>query len=147
MRTVTWTWGVALLVGFWGAALLVAPGCGRLSVRTAVERSLQLDGMGGDNIKSFAVSAASWQQGVKVHVRTDGPAVDVYLVLERDQEALESQLSDQKPVTVQTLAKADKLTEGEISATVPAGNGFAVVIVNNNTKKATVALKIDTEKK
>jgi hypothetical protein len=82
-----------------------------------------------------------------VYVRTDGPAVDVYLVLERDQEALESQLSDQKAVTVQTLAKAEKVTEGEISATVPAGDGFAVVIVNNNTKKASVALKIDTEKK
>jgi hypothetical protein len=145
MRTVTW--GVALLVGFLGAVLIVASGCGRLAVRTAVERTLQIDGMGGDNIKSFAVSAATWQQRVKVYVRTDGPAVDVYLVLERDQEALESQLSDQKAVTVQTLAKAEKVTEGEISATVPAGDGFAVVIVNNNTKKASVALKIDTEKK
>ncbi|MCS6976310.1 MAG: hypothetical protein NZM31_04775 [Gemmatales bacterium] len=136
-----------MLAGWCALAVSLGTGCGRLQVKGTVERTLQIDGMGGDNIKSLSYTPTSWQQSVKVLVRTDGPPVDVYLVLERDQAALETQLGNQQAVTVQTLAKAEKVTEKEIEATVPAGNGFAVVLVNNGTKNASVAVKIATEKK
>lgn len=136
-----------LLLGLGMAFMLAAVGCGRLQVRTTVERDLEVDALGGDNIKSVIVSGTTSQQMVKVLVRTDGAPVDVYVVLERDQEALENQLGNQQQVTVQTLAKSEKIREGQIEATVPAGNGFAVVVVNNGTKKASVSLKVSAERK
>lgn len=81
-------------------------------------------------------------QKVSVVASSPGTPVDVYVVLEKDQEeAKQSLLSGKSPAKDKLLANKQKAEEATLEATVPAKNGFAVLV--SGAKKSTqVKLKI-----
>jgi hypothetical protein len=124
-----------------GLVLLFVLGCGRAG-SVNLERDLEVDPLGGDNIKSIVVPASRSAQKIDVLVRTNAIPVDVYVTLESNLEALQNQLANQQAVTAPVLAKGEKITESQLTASVPAQQAFAVVVVNSGSKKASVSLKI-----
>jgi hypothetical protein len=124
---------------------VTAAGCGR-QASLNIEKDIELDGLGGDNIKSTIVSAAQKEQKVSILVRTNAVPVNVFVVLEKDVDVLRGQLENDQTPTVNIIAKKEKLQEGTVEATIPAGSGFAVVLTNRGSKKAEVMLKIGTSK-
>jgi hypothetical protein len=117
-------------------------GCGRMAALN-YEKDMEIEGQG---TKSFTVTAPNKEQKVNVLVRSNGVPLDVYVALEKDLATLERQVTEQKAVTASCLTKKDKVTEGTLEATVPAGASFGVLLVNPGSKKASAAVKIASSK-
>ncbi len=117
---------------FLASAVLLA-GCQKLDY----EQTLKMEA--GD-VKSFPVDPPRSEQKVTVTVTSTIAPVNVYLVLEKDQEAALKALDHyQKPVN--PLASQEKTQDATLEATVPAKTGY-VVLLAGATKDTEVKIKI-----
>ena len=126
-RRSSWPWLLA--------AALVLAGCQR---GLNVERSVEVE---PHEVKSVIIDAPKKDQTLKVEVRSPGAPVDVYLVLEKDREAVERQLTDDRK-TSNALASKLKVEADTLEANVPANSGFAVLLMHRKPKSITVGLKV-----
>jgi|GEM_PF-7068391 len=135
MRSYSWLQFICFV------SLAACAGCGAATALN-IEKDLEVAALGGDNIKSVIISAPKKDQKVTVLVRTNQVPVNVYMVPERDLDAVQEKLSNQEALATPPLAKLEKSQEGTLEASVTGGTGFAVVVVNPGSKPAKVALKI-----
>ncbi len=91
-------------------------------------------------IKSFPVTAPSYQQKITLSFKSTETPVDVYIALDRDLDAAVDAIGNYKtPQNV--LASKLKAKEGTLEATIPAKTGFGGIVANA-TKDTTVEVKI-----
>jgi hypothetical protein len=100
-------------------------GCQRLNH----EQTIALD---EGEIRSVEIDAPTRDQTVTVRV-TAGSPVDVFIVLEREEEATKEALSLQKPPNTQLAGKL-KVQDATLEAAIPAKNRFAVLLSGARTK-------------
>src|SRR5438552_193693 len=87
------------------------------------------------DVQVFPVEAPKRDQKIAVAVSSSNGPVNVYVVLEKDQEAAKRALLDgRKPAN--SLGDKEKMQEATIEATIPAKNGF-VVMLGGVTKDTT----------
>src|SRR5262245_39603952 len=116
------------------AAALLA-GCKGLNVEREVTVS-------PNEVKEVIISEAKKEQKVKVDVKAPAP-VDVYLVLEKDHKAVSDQLVNHKNPSTGVLAQATGVQDKTLEATIPAGNGFAILLMSRGqSKDVVVKLKV-----
>jgi hypothetical protein len=120
--------------------LLVLSGCGQKSA--GVEQDFEMDAVDSDRHWEF--TAPSKEQKVTVLLRSAGVKLDVYVALAGEYPALKDQLERQAIVTAKVLAKKEQITEGQLEATVPAGQSYYVVIGKQTTKSVKASVKITT---
>jgi hypothetical protein len=114
--------------------LLGSSGCQRLNH----EATVQVEPTG---VQSTIISAPRSDQKVAVDVSSPGAPVNVYVVLEKDEEAARDALGrQQKPANV--LAGKEKVEQDTLETTIPAGKGFAVLLGSASNKTAQVKLKV-----
>lgn len=120
----------ALVVG----SLLLTGGCQRVHQ----ERTAQVE---PGNVYVLTVDAPRSDQQVTVTAASPGVPINVYLVLEKDvEEARQALDRDKKPA--RPLAAQEKTESATLQATVPAQNGYAVVLTSAAGKKAEVKLHL-----
>jgi hypothetical protein len=100
-------------------------GCQRLNH----ERTIALE---EGEIRSVEIDAPTRDQTVTVSV-TAGSPVDVFIVLERDEEATKEALSLQKAPNTQLAGKL-KVQDATLEAAIPAKKRFAVLLSGARTK-------------
>ena len=114
--------------------LVLAAGC---QAPLNFEKTVQL---GAGDVQAFPVDAPRREQKVSVAVTSSNSPLDVYIVLEKDQEATkQALLAYRKPASV--LAGMEKTQEARLEATIPARNAF-VVMLGGATKDTSVKLKL-----
>jgi hypothetical protein len=106
-------------------SVVLLSGCQRLNH----EQTIALD---AGEIRSVEIDAPARDQTVKVSVNAKSP-VDVFIVLERAEEALKEALSLQKAPNTQLAGKL-QLQDGSLEATISAKNRFAVIMTGAKTK-------------
>ena len=113
---------------------LVCGGTG-CQARLNFEKTLGLD---RNQVETLAVDAPTREQKIVVTITSSACPVDVYVVLEKDQEAatqaLESHLHPKNSLASQTNVK-----ETTLEATFPGRKGFAVLI---GESKVTTTVKV-----
>jgi hypothetical protein len=118
------------------AALLALTGCQKFSL----DKEYELD-VGSD--QTVEVDPPSHEQKVVVTVSSPGVPVTSYLVLKKDVEAARRALETRK-APADYLARKESAEEATLEGTIPAKNGYAVVIGGVN-KKAKVRVKINAK--
>ena len=90
-------------------------------------------------IRSVLYDVQKREKTVRVSVRSPGVAVDAYLVLEKDRDALVKQLeASGKPSGA--LAERLKVEDATLEGRIPAGSAFALVLANSR-KDTTVTVQ------
>jgi hypothetical protein len=119
-----------------GALVLVAAGCQPVNFETSVQ-------LEPGSIHPVEISAPSRDQNIKVTVTASGAPVSVYVVLQKDREAVESAiLRDKKPDVSKVLASQEKTENATLDAKIPAKNDYAVLVYNGPVKTAQVKISI-----
>jgi hypothetical protein len=124
---------------FWLPSVMVLMvGCAKLDA----EKTATLEG--GD-FKAFSIDGPSSEQKVNVSVTSTGASIDAYVVLEGDPDAAlkiaaELMRGNKPPASV--VDSKQKITQGTLSATIPAKKGYSILLVNGSTKQAEVKVKI-----
>jgi hypothetical protein len=95
-------------------------GCQRIDYR----RTIDVDA--GD-VQAIVIDPPRSEQKVTVTATSSSCPVSVYLVLERDQSQARQTMMDYKAPTG-ALAGQEKTQDATLEATIPAKNGFAVLI-------------------
>jgi len=117
-----------------GLALLGSAGCQKLDS----ERSIHLD---AGEVQIIRIGPPRSDQKVTVVVDSPRSSINVYLVLEQDQEEAKQALLLDRKLPQLPLAGKEKTNSATLEATVPARNGFAVML--SGAEKATdVKLKV-----
>jgi hypothetical protein len=116
------------------AFVLLAAGCQRVNV----EHTVQVE---PEQVKAITIDPPRGDQKVSVTASSPGVPVSVYLVLEKDRQAAIGALENYKtPANV--LASKEKVEQATLEATVPAKNGYAILLTASGGKKADVKLKV-----
>jgi hypothetical protein len=115
------------------ASVFFLAGCQRLDY----EKTFAMEA--GD-VQMCPVDAPRSEQKVMVTVTSTATPVDVYVVLEKDQEDAVKAIHDYKK-PANPLASAAKTTKAELETTVPAKTPY-VVILSGAVKSTEVTLKI-----
>jgi hypothetical protein len=124
-----WRFGLVLLAG-----LLAAAGCQPLNDK----RDVKLD---RGEARSVLFSAPRYDQKVTVEAHSPGNPVSVYLVKDSEREKTELLLTNRQ-TPKDALASKANAEEISLTATVPAGTEFAVVLCNQGKGETTVKLKV-----
>lgn len=103
-----------------------------------VERNVLVESLG---VHEIQIDPPSSQQQVTVMIRSQVP-LDVYLVLEKNRTSVSDQLQRQVKVESGFLDKLENVKEGQLEGTVPAGEGYAVLLSNSSGHDTKVAVKI-----
>jgi hypothetical protein len=124
-----------------GALLVLLPfldaGCMRQSF--SYGKSVWVDP--ADAYQEVIVEAPTSSQNVTVEISSDTVPVNVYLVLAKDEQAAQQSLSAGKaPANV--LDQKQKVQTATLSATIPAQNGYMVLVSPTGGKKTMVQVKI-----
>jgi hypothetical protein len=132
MRSLSRAW-------FWLVGVIVlAAGCGKINY----EKTMVVEG--GD-FMAISVDPPRFEQKISVTVNSSGAPIDVYVVLEGDQNAAlriaEETLRSSKPLG-SALDGKQKITDATLNATIPAKKGFSILLLNGGTKRADVKIKI-----
>jgi hypothetical protein len=115
---------------------LPAGGCQPLNY----EKSLSLE---PGSVRPIEISAPSRDQSIKVTVHSDGAPVSVYVVLQKDHEAVQSALlSYKKPDASKILASQENTEDATFDAKIPAKNDYAILVHNGATKGAQVKVTV-----
>jgi hypothetical protein len=128
--TMQWKWKCAGLL----VVVLTATGCPKV-LNQVSDFELKL----GDE-KKLTVEAITKEQKVKVALTADVP-VNVYMFLEKDATAAESDINKKKLPSTKVLAMSEKTNDATLEATVPANNAV-VVFITSAGKTANVKVKI-----
>jgi hypothetical protein len=120
------------------AVLVLMAGCAKLDA----EKSATLE---GGSYKAFSIEPPKSEQKVSVAVTSTGAPIDAYLVLEGDSNAALKVAEDimrgnKLPASV--VDSKQKITEGTLSATVPAKKGYSILLLNSSSKTAELKVKI-----
>jgi hypothetical protein len=127
-----------LALCFTGIALLV-PGCQR---RLNLDKTVTLTA-GGIEVPAI-VDGPRRDQKVRVSVTSAVP-VNVDVVLEGNRAAvMEALQAGKRPTADQVLASKERLQADAVSATIPAGKEFAVVL-SGATKQTEVKVSVQSE--
>ncbi len=121
-----------------GALVLALPagGCQPLNY----EKSLTLE---PGSLKPVEISAPSRDQNIKVSVSSSGAPVSVYVVLQKDHDAVESAiLSSKKPDAAKVLASQENTDKATLDAKIPAKNDYVVLVYNGSSKSAQVKISV-----
>ncbi len=120
-----------------GALVLAAAGCQPVNY----ENSVPIE---PGAIYPVEISAPSRDQNIKVSVTASGAPVSVYVVLQKDREAVESAiLSDKTPDASKVLARQEKTESATLDVQIPAKNDYAVLVYNSpgKTTQAKISIK------
>lgn len=120
------------ILGF--TLVMLAVGC---RTRLNDERTVSVD-LGGSFITIEKIKNA---QTVKVAATASTGVFDIFFFLEKDQAAVEKELSANK-ITEKVLAKDLKVTQANFSVNVPANENAVVFVRSSDGKKADVKVKI-----
>jgi hypothetical protein len=85
-----------------------------------------------------AVNGADKEVSMAVKFHSDGPLLDVYLVLDKDSQKLTDRLNNGQPAGDLELIGMNGQKVGTLLATVPANSGIHIVIRNRSEEQATV---------
>ena len=119
-----------------GALVLVVAGCQPVNYETSV--AIQ-----PGTIHPVEISAPSRDQNIKVTVSASVAPVSVYVVLQKDREAVEAAiLSYKTPDASKVLASQEKTENATLDAKIPAGSDYAVLVYNGPVKTAQVKITI-----
>jgi hypothetical protein len=124
-----------------GALLGSFMGCGKVAGLNE-EKNWSMEPGG---IKSVTIDAPKKDQQLKISMNSGNVSVSVFVVLEKNHDALEKELVDGKAVQTPTLAIKERVRDVNFSVTVPAGNEVAVVVGNVGGNPTSVKLKIAEE--
>jgi hypothetical protein len=92
--------------------------------------------------RTLVIDAPKRDQKVQVDFSSPGVAVNVYVLLEKDDQAARKAI-DAGTTSDKMLASQLKAEQGSLQATIPGGNNFLVVVVAASTKTANVTVKIN----
>lgn len=125
---------ITILLG--GALVLAAAGCQPVNY----ENSMQVE---PGTIHPVEISAPSRDQNIRVSVTASGAPVSVYVVLQKDRDAVESAILGGKALdAAKVLASQEKAESATLDAKVPAKNDYAVLVYNGPGKTAQVKISI-----
>lgn len=127
-----------LLTLLFAFLMIATAGCGRQGPLN-VDRDFEIE---GGEFKQWEIDGPKSDQKINVLLRTSGQKLDLYVVTAGDFAALSEQLGKQATVTAKTLAKKEQVSEGQLEATVPAGQKFYVVVSNPKGKSSKASLKV-----
>lgn len=116
---------------------VVLAGCRRQSLSYAKAVTVNA----GDAYQAQTIDPPTRDQQVTVTISSATAAVSVYLVLEKDREAAQESLRQER-VPANVLAKKEKVQEATLEATVPAHSSCTVLLAPAAGKTAQVALQI-----
>jgi len=119
--------------GLVGLALLATMGCQKLNY----EKTISID-IG--EVQSILIDAPKRDQKVSVAISSPDSAVNVCVVLEKDQGAAKKSLLDGKK-PAEALANKDKVKDDTLEASIPGGSDFAVLL-SGAAKSTQVKVKI-----
>jgi hypothetical protein len=123
------------LVGFIALALAM-PAC-----RTVLNADKSFD-LGPGEKNTLTIDAASKEQRIKVEVTSTAAPVNVYVFLEKDQQAAETDIRAKKQSS-KVLASQEKTEGVTLEPTIPAGNPTVVLVTSaSSSKTAKVRVKI-----
>jgi hypothetical protein len=124
---------------------LALPGCGRQQAAFEHQFDTKIE---PGRYRRFNVDAPGKDQAFTVLVRTTGAPVTVYLALSGEAEVLEGVVAEgREPDRSAALAHAVVSDHATLTATVPQGQEFSLLIVNRGTKPAEVTVKMTGEAK
>jgi len=121
--------------------LLCECGCGK-GRGLNEEKQVTIESLGN---WSCALPRQARDQQVKISVNSPATPVTVYLIAERDMDALMDQLANEKELKVAILEKKEKVRTVDFSKKMTVGNELAVVISNTTGQAANVTVKIAGE--
>jgi hypothetical protein len=102
------------------ALLALLSGCQRLRY----DKTVTVD---AGNVQTISIDPPRSEQKVHVSVKSPGVPLDVYVVLDKDLPAIrETLLNQQRPE--KSLASKMRSEEADLDATIPAKNGFSVLL-------------------
>jgi hypothetical protein len=115
----------------------LAPGCQKVNFDQTINLS-------AGSIEERTIDAPRGEQKVRVSVASAEP-VDVDVVLEANKAAvMETLLSGKRPAADKVLASKAKAKTDTLSATIPAGKKYAVLL-SSATKTTAVKLSVKSE--
>jgi hypothetical protein len=118
--------------------MVLMVGCSKLDA----EKSATLE---GGSFKAFSIDPPKSEQKVSVAVTSTGAPVDAYIVLEGDSNVAlkiaEDMMRGMKP-PASVVESKPKITEGTLSATIPAKKGYSILLINSSSKSTDVKIKI-----
>jgi hypothetical protein len=110
-------------------------GCNRVKLND--ERTIEV-AVGRNN--SIVLDAVKKDQKIKVEISSPGAAVNVYVLLEKDREAVEEVIEALKP-SDKILAGEEKTEGATLEANIAAGNAAVILFTNASGKTASVKVK------
>ena len=99
---------------------------------------------GAQNLPAQIIEKFNRDRQVQINVSSGEGPISVYVVLEKDTEALLDQLPTKK-IRVSVVDKKENTKEASLSVKIPAGTEYAVVVTNESAKTANVTVKFDSE--
>ncbi len=95
----------------------------------------------GDAGKEYRVDPKASERVLKVTATAEGGPIEVYVYLSKDRDVAENSILAKKDEGI--LAKAVKVQEAELTATIPANEEAAVVVTTGDIKSANVQLTME----
>jgi hypothetical protein len=110
-------------------------GCQKLDIQRSVT-------LAPGDVKNLQIDAPRSDQKVRVTLASSDSAINAYLVLQKDHDAVDQALqAGNRPDPSAVLASQEKAKEATLEATVPAKSGFSIFF-NGATKPTTVSVQV-----
>ena len=119
--------------------LLGGAGCQKASNAALVDESVEVP---SQQTKAKIIDGPRREQKISVTAQSSAGSFSIYIVPEKEREALEAKLINLKAPTGGILAKKEGTTDATLEATIPAKEDFAVVLLNVGGKSVQVKLKV-----
>jgi hypothetical protein len=119
--------------------VLVAAGCQKLSNPALVDETISVPSL---ESKSKIIAGPKKDQKVSITAQSAEGNFDLYVVFESDAQRVMDELSEPRPVTGNVLGKKTKTKDVSLDVSIPAGSGFAVIVLNSGPKEVSIKMKV-----